>query len=530
MVLRSWRSLAAFGGITACALAASIPRASAQSFLVEPAPAAAEAGDPNSVVGGTDADYQQLLQRLQAAETRIEQLEGSPYSTTAYAPAAPEPADAKPAKPTEDERLAKLEKAAEEAAKKPAFPAVKLSGFFHLDAGDFNQDAANAANLGDIQNGVGFRRARMAAIGQIGEFTGYYCEMDFGIAGRPSFTDVWGEQQQLPVFGNVRMGQFRQPTTMDGLSSIRQLQFLERSLPFQALDPFRKVGAMSYDKNEDEMWSWAYGVYRSGGFNNAPLGDTRFATDIGDNGGASVVGRMTHLLYYDEGSSGRYLLSTGGFYTFSRLTGSSANAPFYESRAIPEFFVGDPASTLTSTGTPFFVDTGRLFANQYDFYGGQLAGQYGPLNFQSEFMATQVNQVGNATCNYEGAYVQGGYFLTGENRTYNRMFGVFDTVTPYEDFFGVGRGRGGICGWGAWEVCSRWSYIDLRDANAVPAAGVLSPPPVPNAGRLDNLTCGVNWYWNQYAKLQFDYIHCFLDNVAGNSDCDIMCGRFQCQF
>jgi phosphate-selective porin OprO/OprP len=528
MFVRHWSVLAVCGMSLSAALSISPQRATAQSFLAEPAPSAAASAN----AGATNEDYQQLLQRLQAAETRIEQLEGGQmYPTSLAAPDAPKAADDKPAKPSEDERIAKLEKAAAEAAKKPAFPAVRVTGFMHLDAGDFNQDAPNVANLGDIQNGVGFRRARLGVTGNISDFTAYTLEMDFAIAGRPSFTDVWGEQQQLPVLGNLRVGQFRQPTTMDGLSSIRQLQFLERSLPFQALDPFRKVGAMGWDKSEDEMWSWGYSVYRSGGFNNAPLGDTRYGTDIGDNGGASVAGRMTHLLYYDEGSNGRYLLHVGGHYAFSRLTGSSANAPFYESRAIPEFFVGDPAQTLTSTGTPFFVDTGRLSANQYDFFGGQFAGQYGPLNFQSEFMATQVNQIGNATVNYEGAYVQGGYFLTGENRTYNRNFGVFDKVTPYEDFFGIGRGRGGICGWGAWEAVARWSYIDLRDANAVPVgAPVVGPPPVPNAGRLDNLTFGMNWYWNQYSKLQFDYIHCFLDNAVGNSDCDIYCGRFQVEF
>lgn len=75
MVVRCWRALAAFGGMTACALAVSIPRAGAQSLLMENAPAPAAGVDPNSAAG-TDADYQQLLQRLQSDKARIEELEG----------------------------------------------------------------------------------------------------------------------------------------------------------------------------------------------------------------------------------------------------------------------------------------------------------------------------------------------------------------------------------------------------------------------------------------------------------------------
>ena len=117
-------------------------------------------------------------------------------------------------------------------------PLVRMTGFAQLDQGAFGQDAASRANLGDIQDGVGFRRARLQAVGNLSEFTRYSIEMDFAVAGRPSFMDVWGEQTNVPLFGNVRIGQFRQPTTMDGWTNIRHLEFLERSLPFQGAGSF----------------------------------------------------------------------------------------------------------------------------------------------------------------------------------------------------------------------------------------------------------------------------------------------------
>ena len=52
---------------------------------------------------------------------------------------------------------------------------------------------------------------------------------------KPSFLDVWGEQSELPYLGTIRIGQFRQPGTMDSWTSVRHLNFLERSAPFMAL-------------------------------------------------------------------------------------------------------------------------------------------------------------------------------------------------------------------------------------------------------------------------------------------------------
>jgi phosphate-selective porin OprO/OprP len=288
---------------------------------------------------------------------------------------------------------------------------------------------------------------------------------------------------------------------------------------------------MAYDKSENEMWSWACGIYRTGGFAGAPVGDSRFATDLGDDGGFSFVSRLTHLLYYDEPAEGRYLLHVGGHFNYSRMTGSAAVAPFYQARAIPEFFTGDPeGGGATVAGTPFFVDTGRLAADQYNYFGMQLAGQIGSVHFQSEYMGTVVDQIGAPTAYYDGAYAQVGIFLTGENRIYNRMFGVFDRVIPYTDFFALGR-RNGFCGWGAWELTGRWSFVDLTDPDAAPVAFAAGPPPVPNPGRMHDSTVGLNWYWNQYTKMQLNWIHCFLDNTAsGDSECDIYAARFQVEF
>lgn len=428
---------------------------------------------------------------------------------------------------------------------KDVLPLIRLSGFMQLDQGLFSQSEASRADLGDIQDGFGFRRARLQALGQLTEFTGYTIEMDFAGIGRPSFMDVWGEQTEIPFFGAIRIGQFRQPTSMDGWTSVRHLEFLERSAPFQALDPFRRVGIMAYAMSDDELTSWAYSVYGTGltfwngtSTSYLTLGDTRAGTQIGDSGGISAVGRVTHLLYYDEPSEGRYLLHVGAGYNFSEIGGNNTNGPdarTYEARTIPEFFVGDPAGGgLTAAGTPFVLDTGRIRSDNYQLVHTELAGNYGPAHFQTEWYGTLLDQQTGPNIFYQGAYFQCGYFLTGESCRYLKQAGVLDyNVTPYSDFFGLGRHRG-FGGWGAWEVAFRWSYVDLSTSKILPEnqlSRLPGPPPSPNPGTLNESTVGINWWWNRYTHVQFNWIHSMphYDSI-GTAPFDIFAARFQVEF
>ncbi|MBX9790218.1 MAG: hypothetical protein K2Y37_14975 [Pirellulales bacterium] len=432
-----------------------------------------------------------------------------------------------------------------EAAGKPTLPLIRLSGFAQLDDGMFTQSQASFARLGDIQNGVGFRRTRLQAIGKLTEHTGLSIEMDFAIAGHPSFADVWGEQSEIPFLGTVRIGQFRVPETMDNWTSIRHLEFLERSLPFQSQDPFRRVGIMAYAMSEDEMMQWAYSIYGTGltFFNGVDttyttIGDNRYGTQIGDSGGVSFSLRASRLVYYDEPSDGRYLLHVGGGYNFSELGGkgrAGADAKAFNSRPVPEFFVGDPSGGfLTANGTPAVVDTGRIAANSFNFWHTELAGNFGSAHFQTEFLATSLNQLGGPAIFYPGAYFQCGYFLTGESCLYLKQAGVLDyNVVPYSDFFGLGRKRG-FGGWGAWEAAFRWSWQDLSGVNLNPAnqiSNAAGPPPAPNPGVVNQTTLALNWWWNKFTRVQFNWIHSMPTYRGfGYAPFDIFAARFQVEF
>jgi phosphate-selective porin OprO/OprP len=557
--------------ITAAALVGRADRSHAQQFGYQPVsypstgPTIAPA--PMMAPAPTWEDFNSLAARLQATEARLQSLSngvsnGTNYETSYdyYQPSGQPSGQSALSATTQTpdnypailSRLNTLEQSYQ--ADKARLPLVRMTGFAQLDQGFFGQDAQSRANLGDIQDGVGFRRARLQAVGNLSEFTRYSFEMDFAVPGRPSFMDVWGEQTNVPFFGNVRIGHFRQPTTMDAWTSIRHLEFLERSLPFQAMDPFRRVGIMSwFNAGEDDRTLIAYSVYGTGlSFansagvppSNATLGDTRFGTQIGDNGGVSAAIRGSHLLYYDPYADNRYLLHIGGGYNFSEIGGAGGrgpNARTYEARAIPEFFVGDPAGGASpppfgnaGSGTPFVADTGRFLANDFHFFHTELAGNYGSAHFQTEYMGTLVDQLGGPAVYYHGAYVQCGYFLTGESCGYNKQMGALDyNVKPFREFFGLGRDQW-FCGWGAWEIAARYSYLNLASTGILPAnqlSAAAGPPPAPNPGIVNDATLALNWWWNQFTRLQFNYIYVNQNpNAAATGITNIYAARFQFEF
>ncbi|WP_339733827.1 porin [uncultured Gimesia sp.] len=386
------------------------------------------------------------------------------------------------------------------------YPTARLTGFFQADSVWFHQDSGNIQAVGNLQDGADFRRARLAATGDAWENIGYMLEMDFAFPGRPSFMDVWLEVREAMGTNTVRIGQYRQPLGMDGLTSVKELTFLERALPFAFL-PFRQIGAMTFGHSEDEQSTWA-------------LSGFRFPTDtyggnVGDSGGYGLATRLTHLLI--DNGDGNGLLHVGGGYSFGNLANN-----LLQYRNQPEIFVSETGGAAqvpvgVPTNVPPFVNTGLIPTQNFNLFNAELAYAIGSFYAQSEVLYSHVLQRNGQTNSFSGAYAHFGYFLTGESRAYNRKGGVFGRVVPLNPY-----NRDGGCG--AWEVAGRWSYIDLNDKNI-------------QGGRLTDLTFGVNWYLNQYTKFQFNYIHAFLNSspavngpVVKNSNADILAVRAQVDF
>jgi phosphate-selective porin OprO/OprP len=309
-----------------------------------------------------------------------------------------------------------------------------------------------------------------------------------------------------------------------------------------AFVPFRRVGAVASNNAINEMTYWAYSVFATGGFRNAPLGDSRFATDIGDQGGVSFSTRITHLLEYDEPSGGRYLQHIGASYNFSQMTGnaSSGSRPFYQARTLPEYGpIGDgfdvqpagfgPAIFAAADITPPpFVDTGRYLADYFNLFGLEWVYQAGALSLQAEFMATGVHSVAGPIW-YTGAYGEFMYRLTGEHRGYDKRIASFKNPKPFTDFMPF-KSRG-IGGWGAWELGGRVSYVALRNPDRLLPTDYIAGTNSSGNGTLTDTTFGMTWFLNYHTKLQFNWIYSILENAdKGLSSANSFVSRVQVDF
>lgn len=403
--------------------------------------------------------------------------------------------------PSLEDRIAELEARAQQsesslkdlkdsAAKSKAaalkLPSVTMSGAFQVDGVMFNQDDASREAYGRIESGADFRRARLGAKGAVSDRMDYFFQMDFGFFGRPTFTDVWADFKDVGRLGTVRVGQWKQPFSLEAVSSYRFTTMMERAGVFQAFVPFRHIGIGFYEHSEDLQWTWAASYLRTG--------QDQFAGSLSTDQGNGLAARATHLPWYENGGADYLHLGLGYF----------LNAPpngRVRVRSIPEIFVGEfsvlpgdsqgssgiPVTTVVQ-GTPFFVDTGLLReVSLIQTYGTESLWVRGPLSWQSEAMFQHIDTASVDNALLWGGYTTIGYFLTGEHRPYDRKAGAIDRVIPKHSVSKQG-------GLGAWEVAVRWSYLDLTDRRV-------------RGGDMENITFGLNWYVNPYCKCVFNYIH-----------------------
>jgi len=330
----------------------------------------------------------------------------------------------------------------------------------------------------DLDDGTEFRWARIALEGTIYDRTEFKIEYDF--AGS-ALTDVYLGLIKLPVIGNIRIGHFKEPFSLEELTSNKFITFMERS-SVNVFAPARNTGLMLYKPALNERVTWAAGVFR----------DTdKFGKDVGDDGYA-FTGRVTALPWYEE--KGWKLLHIGAAYSHREANGDTVQ------------FKGKPDANLA----PDFVDTGKFDADQMDLVGAEAALVYGPASLQAEFVNAMVETPGGSDPSFSAYYVMGSYFLTGEYRPYETATAAFCRVKPNRNFLAEG---GGI---GAWEVAARYAYLDLTDEDV-------------DGGELRTIDAGLNWYLNPNMRIMWNYTFADADEKY-ESNANIFQMRFQVDF
>ncbi|MFQ6034421.1 MAG: OprO/OprP family phosphate-selective porin [Sedimentisphaerales bacterium] len=343
---------------------------------------------------------------------------------------------------------------------------------------DLKRDVVGGSALGDQQDGTEFRRARFYTSGLIYNNVEYKLQFDFA-GGDADLKDAYLGLTDFPI-GKLRFGHFKEPFSLEELTSSKYITFLERALP-NVFAPGRNAGFMLHGTAlaaSDPRMTWAAGIFR----------DTDGYGEGQDDGGYNLTGRVTGLPWYED--NGASLLHVGVAYSHRNPNNETVS------------FATEPEAHLADD----FVSTGSVGSDRINLVGLEAACVAGPFSLQGEFIHSNVDLT-SSSADLDGYYVQASYFLTGEHRKYKTSTGTFDRVKPKENFlFGDGPG--------AWELAGRYSNVDLDD-------GTIS------GGELDNVALGLNWYLNPNMRIMWDYVHSSKDNV-GNADMLLM--RLQVDF
>jgi phosphate-selective porin OprO/OprP len=337
--------------------------------------------------------------------------------------------------------------------------------------------------LGDLEDGADVRRARLYMSGTMYHDMAF--KLQFDVAdGDADLKDAYLRFQNIPLIGNITAGHFKEPFSLDELTSSRYITFMERGLP-NAMVPGRNVGIMASNHIFDQRMTWAAGVFYE-------------VDDYGESnqdGGYNFTTRVTGVPIYEN--DGRDVLHLGASYSLR----TPRDGLRYRSRPEAHFV------------SQRFTDTGTFDADRVNLFGFEAAWVHGPLSVQGEYVGSSVTGSTDTDSQFFNSfYVQTSYFLTGEHRPYSRKSGTFGRVRPNRNFRQDG-------GWGAVELAARYSYLDLRGSD------------LPDSARqLQDLTFGVNWYLNPNMRVSANYIHSMLDGDDVTGDTDLFMLRFQVDF
>jgi phosphate-selective porin OprO and OprP len=336
----------------------------------------------------------------------------------------------------------------------------QVIGRIQADAAFYDDDVA------DLGSGTELRRARLGVQGTFLKHWGYKSEFDFA-GENVTLADVYLQYLGFdPVVFTV--GHFKQPFSLDNITSSNDITFMERALTYDAFTPPRRIGAgIGYG---GENWS-----VNAGAFGETADEDAGDNPDGGEaDSGISAAGRVT----FDPILSDTHLLHVGA----SLYWRDPGRGETTELLTRPESHVTDVA----------LVDTGAI-ANVDDVqtYGLEAATVQGLMHAEGEYMLSNVNTAAG-DFDFDGWYIEGGYFLTGESRPYDPEEGKWTRVTPEGPY-------------GAWEVAARYCTVDLND-------GVIQ------GGMEDDVGVALNWYPNYYLRFSANYINVVDQERAGVSD------------
>lgn len=318
---------------------------------------------------------------------------------------------------------------------------VQVGGRIHFDAYGFNEDLVNTTDTTE------FRRARLTLQGTALGWE-YKMEQDFAAG-----TNLDGLRDLYIAkafgLGKLFIGHFKPYRSMEELTSSNEILMMER--PYASATGL--FNGRQFQQGVGYLYSGPNWTAGASVFNLRGASGTR-------NEGMGFAGRAT----WAPIMSGTQTLHLGAWYSYEDIGEGSAAlsaAANYAGRR-------GPSQTIATTAA--------ITGDSVDAVGLEIAGQWGPLFVQSEYVSARFGQGGGADQDVRTYYVQGSWMLNGGQKVYKPSPGVF--------------GSPRVTDRGLWELTARFDHIENKDiANR----------------EAESLMLGVNYYINPNLRLMLNY-------------------------
>ena len=318
---------------------------------------------------------------------------------------------------------------------------MQVGGRIHFDGYAFDEDVTNPTGTTE------FRRGRLTLSGTALGWE-YKMEQDFAAG-----TNLDGLRDLYIAkafgLGKLTIGHFKPYRSMEELTSSNEILMMER--------PFASATGIYNGRQFQQGVGYMYAGrnYTAGvsAFNLRGASGSR-------NEGMGVAGRAT----WAPIMSGTDTLHFGLSASHENANQGSANlvaAVNYAGRR-------GPSSTIATT-------TGAS-RSQVDTVGLEVAGQFGPLFFQSEYANASFGQPIGGDQEVETYYIQGSWMLNGGQKVYKPANGVF--------------GSPKVADVGLWELTARYDHIENKDLLNREA---------------ESMILGMNYYVNSNLRFMFNY-------------------------
>jgi phosphate-selective porin OprO/OprP len=265
---------------------------------------------------------------------------------------------------------------------------------------------------------------------------------------------------------SLSIGKQKEPISMERIMGGGQGPLSERAAVSDALLPSRNTGVVMAGTLLDDRMTFAGGVFNNWLDKDQP-------NSLSDNA-TQYVGRATWIPLVSNNESTLLHLGAGLRYSDSKEG--------FKTQSGPE--VGR---------APDYVATGFFDLDQSMTYQTEASVRSGPFWLHGEYVRTDLDAPLYGDPSFDGYHVTASWILTGEVRPYNKRVGIFRPIpiarTVKQN------------GWGAWEISSRYSFIDLAD-------GAIE------GGEMDVWSAGLNWWLTPYFNLNMNYRYATLDKLG----------------